>query len=260
MTKAYSDESGFSKPTLVAVALVFLLIAAALTYFLAWRPSDNDYSTASQKITTLSDSGKAFDKQFSYISKAGLINETTGIKLQIIANIYKRSLDELEKSPSVGRDFSIRSTYDRHKAILKEYEQSAGNLATSLKLYITVLVNCRQYTEAIKKSSGDSAYKDALKKCRDAIDKAKASDNKTFNDQFLTEYLTETEKYIAVVDQSHGATDIATLMADSDKANEIYKKIAALGDKELYFQLPNITNALKDLSLAIDSQKKSFWR
>lgn len=247
-----------SKKFLIPLILAVVFIAI-LSYFLMWRPSDNDYQAASGLATYTEKTHRVLTVELSTIEYPGRINASTPIKLQVLANAYKNAVDALNQNGAINRDPAVQSTYGKNKQALVEHSQSMVKLASSVKLYTDILDKCKQFTDSITNTKS-ATYDSLLDDCHSALSAGASSGHKTFNDLFFTEYREQTTKYIDSLDKLMNALDNETYKNAKSSVDESYQALRKLGEVELKFESPNVIGITKDLNTILDSQKKAFLR
>lgn len=247
-----------SKKIFIPLGALIIFIAV-LSYFSMWRPSDSDYDTASQLLKAADGTSKAVTVELATIKYPGDITAATPLKLGVLANISTKSLEALDTSAPFTRDFSLRATYEMHRSKITEHKLAIAQIASSIQKYTNALGACRAFTDKFTKQT-ESTYSDLLSRCQSALDEAKKSEYKQFNDQFLNKYLQLTSEYIKAIDSRVLAQDEATFMSAHEKITNLSQEIGDLGAIELDFKLSNISSPLKDLTSKVENQKKALLR
>lgn len=245
----------------IIVIAGILLLSVPLIYFFGWRASDNDYVNASQYVDYMSKTNKTITVELSAIKHPGLINQTTPLKLNALSSNYVKMHEALEANSAVAHDFTVSGVYNKHKSALAEYTQSLLTLTKSIKLYTSVLGDCKKVTDSLVGGYNGDAFKSLLSACKTAIEKGENdSQHKPFNDQFFSEYLNETALYMTSIEKLVNTTTNDETNKVHAEMEVIYDKINKLGAIEFNFGLPNLTAAYGEIASSLDSQKKSFFR
>lgn len=246
-----------SKKIILAL-IVILIIGIVSLYFLVWRPSNSDYSSASETAAYVEKTYKAVVVETSSLMYPYQISAATPLRLQVLAKSYSAAVATLNESAAINRDMVVKSNYESLRQQLLDHSTSITNLTNAIELYIAVTESCTTFTNSL--SVKDADYTEPLSQCRSAIDKASKAEHEQFNKQFLTKYLEYTTKYIDALEDLMESSNDGDFDAAGQRADAAYDELSKLSDTELKFESPNIITAIKDLSTVLNTQKSAFLR
>lgn len=255
----HSSQSGFSRNSVLASMITAIILISSLSYFFVWRPADSDYQTAAAQVSSMVDSGNALASRIEVVRDPANITDATVADVQKAISAYQQTMTTLDKNKVVGRDLTVKSTYNQTKSSLVKYGESASDLVRSLKLYTAVLDNCSNFTQSLDKN--DLSLKNSLlNSCLAAIKDGQSSSHHSFNSQYFDEYRDNTWTYVeAIVKNTNTPSKTASSVAQSE-IDEVYNSIHSLGKEKIDYMLFAPTEEINKLLSVINSQQRAFLR
>lgn len=257
--------NAFMKKLLILLIGLIVLIAA-VSYFYFWRPSDSAIQNALTDVNNLQQSAtETMPAAFTSLSTpVGITTEMTERFQQRVAS-YTKSLNALDKSPAIQRNNSTNELYQQYKATLVEHEKQLQSLSASVGIYGTILETCDRMATTIAESTPASLESESASgECSDALDKSSSSPNQIFNEQFLTNYVSEARKLLEAYRQyttALNSSDKAKIAAASALVNSAKDNLRRPLYAKMDFKItPPPTDVFKNLTVALRNQQRSFLR